>query len=59
MFPSEFPNREYNGQRVRTHGQLVDYLSKKHERIRKEKLAFVETETAKNVVLYMLEEDFI
>ena len=58
VFPSEFPNRTYNGKRVRKHAEFVEYLCTKHDRIKREKLSFVETETAKNVVLYMLKEDF-
>ena len=57
VFPSEFPERTLNGKRVRTHSEFLDYLCMKHHKIRKEKLPFVETDTAKNVVLYMLEED--
>mmetsp|Transcript_24793 Transcript_24793/g.44567 ORF Transcript_24793/g.44567 Transcript_24793/m.44567 type:complete len:336 (-) Transcript_24793:357-1364(-) len=57
VFPSEFPERNLNGKRVRTHSEFVDYLCMKHHKIRKEKLPFVETDTAKNVVLYMLKED--
>ena len=49
MFPSEFPERGLNGKRVRTHGELLEYLCAKHDKIRKEKLAFIETDTAKNV----------
>jgi len=57
VFPSEFPDRKLDGLRVRTHGQLVEHLCRKHVKMRKERLPFVETDTAKNVVLYMLEED--
>ena len=58
VFPKEFPNRTLDGKRVRSHGEFVDYLCLKHPQIRKEKLSFVETETGKNVVLYMTKEDF-
>ncbi|KAL9188325.1 hypothetical protein ACHAXT_006703 [Thalassiosira profunda] len=58
VFPKEFPGRTLNGQRVRAHNELVEYLCRKHDKIRTEKLPFVETDTAKNVVLYMLKEDF-
>ncbi|KAL7538634.1 hypothetical protein ACHAXR_008706 [Thalassiosira sp. AJA248-18] len=58
VFPGEFPDRVLkNGKRVRTHSEFVDYLCMKHQKIRKETLPFVETDTAKNVVLYMLKED--
>ncbi len=43
---------------VRTHAELVEYLKLKHPKIREESLQFVETVTAKRVVLYMLEEDY-
>ncbi|KAL7554861.1 hypothetical protein ACHAWF_018410 [Thalassiosira exigua] len=58
VFPSEFPDRCFNGKRVRTHSELLDYLQTKHHKMRKERLPFIETDTAKNVVLYMLKEDF-
>ena len=58
VFPSEFPNRTLNGKRVRTHAEFIDYLCMKHDNIRKCTLPFIETDTAKNVVLYMLQEDF-
>lgn len=58
VFPREFPNREINGSRVKNHSQLIEYLCAKHEKIRKGTLSFVETATAKNVVLYMLREDY-
>ena len=58
VFPREFPNRQINGSRVKNHSQLIEYLCTKHEKIRKETLSFVETATAKNVVLYMLSEDY-
>lgn len=57
VFPSEFPDRTLSGKRVRTHSEFLDYLCMKHCKIRKEKLPFSETETAKNVVLYMTKED--
>eukprot|EP00571_Detonula_confervacea_P007240 CAMPEP_0172329958 /NCGR_PEP_ID=MMETSP1058-20130122/61151_1 /TAXON_ID=83371 /ORGANISM="Detonula confervacea, Strain CCMP 353" /LENGTH=319 /DNA_ID=CAMNT_0013047153 /DNA_START=188 /DNA_END=1147 /DNA_ORIENTATION=+ len=59
VFPSEFPTRNLNGKRVRTHGELLEYLCAKHDKIRKEKLPFVETDTAKNVALYMLKDDYL
>lgn len=60
VFPSEFPNRQLDGTRVKSHSQLIDYLCMKHEKIRKGTLQFVDDErgTAKNVVLYMLKEDY-
>lgn len=58
VFPKEFPGRTLNGQRVRAHNELVEYLCRKHDTIRTGKLPFVETDTAKNVILYMLKEDF-
>lgn len=58
VFPSEFPDRSFNGKRVWRHSEFIDYLCMKHEKIRKGKLPFLETGTAKNVVLYMLKEDF-
>ena len=59
VFPSEFPNRRtLNGKRVRTHAEFINYLCRKHDSIRKCTLPFIETDTAKNVVLYMLQEDF-
>lgn len=60
VFPSEFPNRQLNGTKVKSHSQLIDYLCMKHEKIRKGALQFVDDEkgTAKNVVLYMLKEDY-
>lgn len=60
VFPSEFPNRQLDGMRVKSHSQLIDYLCMKHEKIRKGTLQFVDDErgTAKNVVLYMLKEDY-
>jgi len=57
VFPSDFPERTFDGKRVKTHGEFLDYLCAKHHKIRREKLPFVETDTAKNVVLYMLEHD--
>lgn len=58
VFKSEFPNRMLDGKQVKTHSELVEYLCLKHENIRKTTLPFIETNTAKNVVLYMLKEDF-
>ena len=60
VFPSEFPNRQLDGTKVKSHSQLIDYLCIKHEKIRKGTLQFVDDEkgTAKNVVLYMLKEDY-
>ena len=58
VFPKEFPNRELNGDRVKNHSQLIEYLCKKHAKIRRGVLPFVDTVTAKNVVLYMLSEDY-
>jgi hypothetical protein len=60
VFPSEFPNRQLDGMKVKSHSQLIDYLCMKHEKIRKGTLQFVDDErgTAKNVVLYMLKEDY-
>ena len=60
VFPSEFPNRQLDGTRVKSHSQLIDYLCMKHKKIRKGTLQFVDDEkgTAKNVVLYMLKEDY-
>lgn len=58
VFPKEFPNRQINGSRVKNHSQLIEYLCMKHEKIRMGSLSFVETVTAKNVVLYMLSEDY-
>ncbi|KAL7491314.1 hypothetical protein ACHAWT_002008 [Skeletonema menzelii] len=58
VFPKEFPNRQINGSRVKNHSQLIEYLCMKHEKIRKGTLSFVETATAKNIVLYMLSEDY-
>jgi len=46
-----------SSRRVRTHAELVEFLKLKHPKIREEKLQFVETATAKRIVLYMLEED--
>ncbi|KAL7432321.1 hypothetical protein ACHAXM_005448 [Skeletonema potamos] len=58
VFPTEFPNRRIDGNGVKNHSQLIEYLCMKHEKIRKGTLNFVETATAKNVVLYMLPEDY-
>jgi hypothetical protein len=58
VFPSEFPERNFKGKRVRQYSDFVEYLCNKHHKIRREKLPFVETDTAKNVVLYMLKDDF-
>lgn len=58
VFPSEFPDRTFNGSRVRAHGEFIEYLCAKDNRIRRAKLPFVETNTAKNTVLYMLKEDY-
>ena len=58
VFPKEFPNRQINGSRVKNHSQLIEYLCMKHEKIRRATLPFAETVTAKNVVLYMLSEDY-
>jgi hypothetical protein len=60
VFPSEFPNRQLDGMRVKSHSQLIYYLCMKHEKIRKGTLQFVDDErgTAKNLVLYMLKEDY-
>jgi len=57
VFPSEFPERSLDGERVKTHAQLVEYLLRKHEKIKTATLPFVETDTAKNVVVYLLAED--
>jgi hypothetical protein len=58
VFPREFPNRRISDSRVKNHSQLIQYLCMKHEKIRKSTLPFVATATAKNVVLYMLPEDY-
>ena len=58
VFPREFPDRSLNDKKVRTHGQFIEYLCLKDDKIRKDRLPFVETDTAKNVVLYMLDVDF-
>ena len=60
VFPSEFPERKLlDGERVRTYNELVNYLCNKHNNIRMTKLPFIETDTAKNTVLYMLKEDLL
>ena len=57
VFPSEFPDRRLDGERVKTHAQLVEHLTRKHDKIKTATLPFIETETAKNVVVYLLAED--
>lgn len=60
VFPSEFPNRKYNGKIVKSYTDFIEYLLAKHKRIRTDRLDFIEdtAETGKSLVLYMLEEDF-
>ena len=58
VFPAEFPNRILDGKIVRSYNKFLDYLCRKHPRIRKKELPFIETDTAKNVVIYMTKEDF-
>ncbi|EJK65168.1 hypothetical protein THAOC_14011 [Thalassiosira oceanica] len=57
VFPSEFPDRRLDGERVKTHVQLVEHLTRKHDKIKTATLPFIETDTAKNVVVYLLAED--
>lgn len=58
VFPSEFPQREnQDGTRVRTYQQLIEYLSRKCEGVRRADLNFPFTETAKNRVLFTLPGD--
>lgn len=55
VFPAEFPSRRNpDGTRLRTYPQLIDYLMRKSDNIRKADLDFPFTETAKNRVLYTL-----
>lgn len=53
VFPSEFPNRRWNGERVRDHQGFVEYLKAKHPKIQVEKLDFDFCESGKNTILYM------
>lgn len=58
VFPSEFPNRTYGGKTVKSYNEFLSYLLCKNCKIRRGELSFVGSDTAKNVVLYMLLEDF-
>ena len=59
VFPSEFPNRTHDGKVIKSYNDFLIYLSSKHSNIRRSELPFVGSDdTAKNVVLYMLKEDF-
>ncbi|KAL7511015.1 hypothetical protein ACHAXN_007923, partial [Cyclotella atomus] len=58
VFPSEFSNRMHDGVHVKSYDQFLAYLSKKHINIRQSELPFTGSDTAKSIVLYMLEEDF-
>ncbi|CAB9517304.1 expressed unknown protein [Seminavis robusta] len=70
VFPSEFPDRRleieqenYDGAvtrtttRVRDYHQLLLYLQQKQPKLRKDTLAFHQTETSRNIVLYALPEE--
>ncbi len=59
VFPGEFPERNLNGKRIRHYSEFIEYLCAKHDKIRRGTLPFIETDTAKNTVLYMLMEDFM
>ena len=52
VFPSEFPNRRWNGERVRDHRVFIEYLKAKHPKIQVEKLDFDFCESGKNTVLF-------
>ncbi|KAL7482289.1 hypothetical protein ACHAW6_007954 [Cyclotella cf. meneghiniana] len=58
VFPSEFSNRIFNGNVVKSYDDFLKYLLKKHDKIRTSRLPFIESDTAKSIVLYMLKEDF-
>ncbi|KAL3783456.1 hypothetical protein HJC23_008648 [Cyclotella cryptica] len=58
VFPSEFANRYLNGKFVKSYDDFLKYLLTKHDKIRMSRLRFIESDTAKSIVLYMLKEDF-
>ena len=73
VFPSEFPNRFLPlslcstnskiklgdlGMRVRTYSEFIQYLQTKHKNIRTGTIDML-SYTARNIVLYMLPEDFL
>lgn len=58
VFPQEFPERKLvNGGRVRSYSELIQYL-KDHYNPRIGKLPFHFAETARNIVLYSLPNDY-
>lgn len=59
VFPSEFPDRKINGNKVRTYIEFMEYLKTKHTNLRQGQLSFVESDetSKKSVVLYTLKED--
>lgn len=58
VFPSDFPDRMHEGMNVKSYDQFLAYLLTKHSNIRQDELPFVGSDSAKSIVLYMLEEDF-
>jgi hypothetical protein len=58
VFPSEFANRILNGKVVKSYDDFLKYLLKKQDKIRTSRLRFIESDTAKSIVLFMLKEDF-
>ena len=58
VFPSEFPDRCFDGRPVRTYAEFIAFLQRKHPRIRTEALPFTsEAGTARSLVLYMTADD--
>lgn len=45
--------------KVRNYQQLLQYLQQRHPKLRKDTLAFHQTETSRNIVLYTLPEDIM
>lgn len=54
VFPSEFPNRRWKGERVRDHRTFIEYLKAKNHQIQVEKLDFDFCDSGKNIVLFVI-----
>ena len=59
VFPSEFPNRKNGGEVVKSYHEFLQYLMNNHNKMRTYTLPFIGSDTGKNVVVYMLKEDFV
>lgn len=57
VFPSEFPNRRWEGERVRDHRTFIEYLKAKNPKIQVEKLDFDFCDSGKNIVLFMMPQN--